>query len=127
VSRSREAIRHHVGAVDEFELGRFSVFELAGRPVGVVRTPRGFYAVRNRCPHQGAAICAGLVSGTMLAAGPYEYVYSEETMVVCCPWHRWEFELATGRAYGRVTAKRLTTYPVELADDQVYVVTDGAR
>ena len=124
MSASRTRTRHHVGPVDEFELGRFSVFELAGRPVGVVRTPTGFYAVRNRCPHQGAEICAGRVSGTMIAAGPYEYVYSEETVVVCCPWHRWEFELATGRAYGRVTGKRLTTYPVELADDQVYVVME---
>jgi nitrite reductase (NADH) small subunit len=125
VSRSPRAVRHHVGAVDGFELDRFSVFELSGRAVGVVRTARGFYAVRNRCPHQGAEICAGRISGTMVSARPYEYVYSEETIVLCCPWHRWEFELATGRAYGKVTGKRLTTYPVELADDQVYVLMDG--
>jgi nitrite reductase/ring-hydroxylating ferredoxin subunit len=117
-----------VGAVDDFQVDTFRVFELAGRPVGVVRTSRGFFAVRNRCPHQGADICAGKVAGTMVVSDrPYEYHYSDENMVVACPWHRWEFELATGYAYGRVTNKRLVTYEVEIDEDQVYVVMGRRR
>jgi nitrite reductase/ring-hydroxylating ferredoxin subunit len=81
--------------------------------------------VRNRCPHQGADICAGKVSGTMVASQPFEYEYSEETLVVACPWHRWEFELATGAGFGRITNKRLVTYPVEVRDGHVYVALRG--
>jgi nitrite reductase (NADH) small subunit len=117
--------RHHVGAVDDFALGRFKVFSLNGRPVGVVRTEQGFFAVRNRCPHQGAAICAGRVGGTMEPSVPGEFSYSEETLVVMCPWHRWEFALATGESYGRTTSKRLVTYGVEVEDGEVYVTMKG--
>jgi nitrite reductase (NADH) small subunit len=111
--------------VEEFPMGRFRVLELAGRPVGVVRTEQGFFAVRNRCPHQGANICAGTVSGTMVPSRPFEYEYSEETLVVACPWHRWEFELETGVSFGRMTNKRLVTYPVEVDGGQVYVTLRG--
>jgi nitrite reductase (NADH) small subunit len=93
-----------------------------------VRTSQGFFAVRNRCPHQAAPICSGLVSGTMEPSAPGELSYSEETLVVTCPWHRWEFELDSGESYGRVSGKRLVTYPVEVDDDgEVYVVMRGRR
>jgi nitrite reductase (NADH) small subunit len=125
VSATRATVRHRVGGVEDFPLDAFRVFEIAGRPVGVVRTQQGVFAVRNRCPHQGAAICAGRVSGTMVASAPFDYEYSDQTPVVACPWHRWEFELDSGRSYGRVTNKRLVTYPVEVEDDQVYVIMRG--
>ena len=113
----------HVGAVDSFELNRFSVFDLDGKSIGVVKTPTGFYAVLNRCPHQGANICAGRVSGTMEASDPQEFSFSSETMVAVCPWHRWEFELETGNSYGQVTDRKLMIFDVEVADGQVYVST----
>jgi nitrite reductase/ring-hydroxylating ferredoxin subunit len=120
-------VRQHLGAVDDFEPGRFRVFELQGRPVGVVRTEQGFFAVRNRCPHQGADICAGLVTGTLEPSAPGEFSYSDEKLVVVCPWHRWEFELTTGESYGQVTRKRLVTYEVEVEDGEVYVMMKGRK
>jgi nitrite reductase/ring-hydroxylating ferredoxin subunit len=114
--------RHRVGAIGEFALNAFRILEINGRPVGVVRTEQGFYAVRNRCPHQGADICAGRVAGTMLPSDPQEYRYSEDQLVVVCPWHRWEFALDSGRSVGDVTRKRLVTYPVEVVGDDVFVL-----
>lgn len=127
MTRGRTLVRHHVGAVDDFEDGRFKVLDIDGRPVGVVRTAQGFFAVRNRCPHQGADICAGTVGGTMVASAPHEYEYRNDTLVVACPWHRWEFELETGASFGRVTNKRLVTYVVEVEDGEVYVMMRGGR
>ena len=124
---ARAPVRHHVGAVTDFPLNQFVTFEISGRPLGVVRTNQGFFAVRNRCPHQAANICSGRVAGTMVASKPFEYDYSEETLVVVCPWHRWEFELGSGASFGRVTNKRLVTYPVEIDSDQVYVTMKGGR
>lgn len=121
----RPEVRHEIGAVEDFELDRFRVFDLEGRPVGVVRTADGFYAVRNRCPHQGADICSGIVSGTMSPSDPGEYVYSDERKVVTCPWHRWEFDLETGAAVQAISKKKLVTYPVEVRDGKVAVVMRG--
>jgi nitrite reductase (NADH) small subunit len=119
--------RHHVGSVGDYEPGRFRLFDLDGRPVGVVRTRHGFYAVRNRCPHQGADLCAGRVSGTMLPSDPQQYRYSEDRLVVVCPWHRWEFDLDSGFSVGQVTRKRAVTYPVEVVDGDVYVLLGAKR
>jgi nitrite reductase (NADH) small subunit len=118
--------RHHAGAAATFELDRFRILELGGRSVGVVRTGRGFFAVHNRCPHQGAEVCAGLLTGgTMVASRPHEYVYTHDALVVVCPWHRWEFDLETGRTIGGISSKRLAVYAVEVLDDQVYVRLPG--
>jgi nitrite reductase (NADH) small subunit len=122
VSVAQATDRHLVGRVEDFPEGEFRIFELAGRPVGVVRAGETIYACRNRCPHQGAEICRGPVSGTMQPSRPFEYSYSDEVAVVSCPWHRWEFGLGDGASYGKVTKKRLVTYPVEVEDDDVYVV-----
>ena len=121
------AERHCVGTVEDFEEGRFRVFEIAGRPIGVVRTAAGFFAVRNRCPHQGAEICGGRVSGTMLASAPGRYRYSDAEPVLACPWHRWEFRLDDGASVGSVTTKRLVTYEVEVEDGDVYVKLRARR
>jgi nitrite reductase/ring-hydroxylating ferredoxin subunit len=127
MAASRTLVRHHVGSVGDFAAGRFKVFDLGGRPVGVVRTAQGFFAVRNRCPHQGANICEGTVGGTMVASSPHEYEYREDVLVVACPWHRWEFELNTGDSFGKVTNKKLVTYAVEVEDGEVYVMMRGGR
>jgi nitrite reductase/ring-hydroxylating ferredoxin subunit len=127
MTATRTLVRHHVGAVEDFAEATFKVFDLGGRPVGVVKTEQGFFAVRNRCPHQGADICAGTVGGTMVSSQPHEYEYRGDTLVVACPWHRWEFELESGVSFGRVTNKRLVTYGVEVEDGEVYVLLRGRR
>jgi 3-phenylpropionate/trans-cinnamate dioxygenase ferredoxin subunit len=109
------------GTVDEYELGRVRIFPTRTGSIGVVRTPQGFFAVRNRCPHQAADICAGTVLGTMLPSRPHEYRYDRDTPVIRCPLHRWEFRLEGGESIGGITSKRLVTYAVELEDERVYV------
>jgi nitrite reductase/ring-hydroxylating ferredoxin subunit len=125
VSAVRAPVRHAVGHVDDFTLDEFRVFDLGGRPVGVVRTPDGFRAVRNRCPHQGADICAGRVTGTWRSHGPQHYEYDGTARIVICPWHRWEFDLQDGTSVARVTNKRLVTYAVEVDGADVYVLMKG--
>jgi nitrite reductase (NADH) small subunit len=117
---------HRVGAVSDFELNRFRLTEIGGKEVGVVRTARGFYAVNNRCPHQGADLCAGLLTETTMAPSrPHEFVVSHAQLILACPWHRWEFDLETGRAVGEITGKRMAVYPVEVVGEDVFVVVPG--
>lgn len=120
-------LRHDCGAADDFELGRFRIYELAGREIGVVRTVDGYFAVNNACPHQGAPICLGTVRGTYLPSAPGEYEHGLEGRVLSCPWHSWEFTIEDGSAVGGITSKRLTTYPVEVEDGRVYVFAGRQR
>ena len=123
----RPVRRVHAGAVEEFALDEFRVVEIPGGSIGVVRTATGFYAVRNRCPHMGADMCGNPVTRTTLPAGPFEYRLDEDSCVVRCPWHRWEFRIDDGRAIGGITRKRLVTYDVVVEDGQVYVLRGGGR
>jgi 3-phenylpropionate/trans-cinnamate dioxygenase ferredoxin subunit len=116
-----------VGSVSDFELDAFKLFEIAGRSVGVIRTSRGFFAVRNRCPHQGAPICGGWIGGVMLPSPPHEYHYSDERLMVMCPWHHWEFDLDTGASVEHVAKHRLVTYDVVVEHGDVYVDARAKR
>ena len=54
-----------VGKVDEIPPGGRKIVRIAGRSIGVFNVDRGFYAIRNRCPHQGAALCEGKLWGVL--------------------------------------------------------------
>ena len=129
MAERRAASRHLVGTLVEFPLDQVRIFELAGRSIGVVRTPTGVYAVRNLCPHQAAPICLGHFGGTMLPSGPAasDLQYGLEHRVIRCPWHLWEFDIATGEALFGISTRRLVTYPVEVEQDCVYVLVRAAN
>jgi nitrite reductase/ring-hydroxylating ferredoxin subunit len=111
------------GGIDEFVLNKFRIVDTPVGSVGVVRTSKGFFAVRNRCPHMDGPICLGsMVTSTTAPSRPFEYLVDHEHAVVRCPWHRWEFDIATGENVGRITRARLATYRVELRDREVFVV-----
>lgn len=64
--------------------------------IGVFNVGGQFHAYRNICPHAGAPVCAGKISGTTLPSPVYEYAYGHEGCILRCPWHGWEFDLRTG-------------------------------
>jgi nitrite reductase/ring-hydroxylating ferredoxin subunit len=47
--------------------------------------------------------------------------FSAANPIVQCPWHGWEFDLATGVALYGITVGRIRTYPVEVRGGVVYV------
>ncbi|HVV90280.1 MAG TPA: Rieske (2Fe-2S) protein [Solirubrobacterales bacterium] len=123
----REREPYPIGAEDEFELDQFRIFEVNKRSIGVVHTEKGWFAIRNRCPHQGAPLCRGPVTGTMLPAGPDEFRPAMAGGVVRCPWHGWEFDLETGRSLFDVSPDRTAVYPVEIRDGQVCLMLPVRR
>lgn len=117
-----ETRRHFACKRSALELNRFQVLELDGRSVGLVRTRRGVYAIRNSCPHQAAPICLGRVTGTNVPSRRGEYRYGLRDELVRCPWHGLEFRLDDGTSPFGVISKRLVTYPVVVQGDDVYVI-----
>ncbi len=85
-----------------------------GRSIGVFNIRGRFFALRNRCPHQGAPLCLGRIKGTTLPGRPYERVYARDDEIIQCPWHGWEFEIATGRTYFNPHRMRVKTYDVTI-------------
>jgi nitrite reductase/ring-hydroxylating ferredoxin subunit len=95
----RRMARYVVGRAADLPPGSRRIVTAGSRSIGVFNIRGRFYALRNRCPHQGAPLCQGRIKGTTLPGRPYEYLYGREDEIIQCPWHGWEFEIATGRTY----------------------------
>ncbi|MBA3416187.1 MAG: Rieske (2Fe-2S) protein [Chloroflexia bacterium] len=108
------AERHAVATVGEIAPGTRKIVEVAGRSVGVFNVGGRFYAVRNSCPHQGGPLCLGPTIGLVSGDRPGEFRYERDGEILRCPWHGWEFDLATGRSIFDPHRTRVKSYPVEV-------------
>ncbi|MGH2535367.1 MAG: Rieske (2Fe-2S) protein [Thermomicrobiales bacterium] len=104
--------QHVIALLREFPPGSRRIVEVDGRTIGVFNIRGDLYALRNSCPHQGAPLCLGVIGGTNVATKPYELVYAREDEIIKCPWHGWEFEIATGRSVFNPHRVRVKTYEV---------------
>ena len=107
--------RHVVANVGEIPPGCRKIVEIAGRTIGVFNVDGRFFALRNSCPHQGGPLCLGPTVGLVTGERPGQIRYEREGEILRCPWHGWEFDLATGRSVFDPTRTRVKSYPVELA------------
>lgn len=104
-----------VGHESEIPEGGRKIVAHGGIEIGVFRSNGAFYALRNYCPHQGAPLCRGTVDATHAPAPVGEFRPALAGRVLRCPWHGWEFDLATGK--GLYDAKgRVKTYAVRVDD-----------
>jgi nitrite reductase/ring-hydroxylating ferredoxin subunit len=115
--------KHVVATTDEIRPGQRKIVEIDGRSIGVFNVNGRYYALRNQCPHAGARLCEGTLSGLVTSSSPGEYTYLRNGEILRCPWHGWEFDIATGRSWFdparmRVRAYEATVEPGDrLADD----------
>jgi nitrite reductase/ring-hydroxylating ferredoxin subunit len=123
--------RHVVGRAADLGDGERLIVDVAGRSIGIFRVGGRLYGLRNRCPHAGGELCRGRLLGRLSSARPGHYAYDAARPLVACPWHGWEFDLATGQSYvdpGRVRVRaydvRAETIPVS-EQDEYLVVTLG--
>jgi len=105
-------MKHAVATVDEVPPGRHKIVEVVGRSIGVFNVGGEFFALRNSCPHQGGPLCAGRVSGFVIAETPGEYQYSRQGEILRCPWHGWEFDIRTGQSWFDPAKVRVRRYDV---------------
>ena len=90
--------RHVVAAASELPSGSRKVVEIAGRPIAVFNIRGKFFAVLNRCPHQGGPLGEGELIGLVESSEPGQYRFSRRGEILRCPWHGWEFDLRTGES-----------------------------
>lgn len=70
------------GPVDSFPRGRGRVVLIEGVRVAVFRLDRGWFALKDACPHMGSSLADGRIRDDR----------------VTCRWHAWSFDLATGES-----------------------------
>ena len=121
MARANGRRRHLVCEADALAPGDRIVRDFDNLSVGVFNVHGRFYALHNRCPHRGGALCLGPVTGTASTDAGFRFVYEREGELLRCAWHGWEFEIASGRSLvdERIRAK---TFPVEVEDGNVYVL-----
>jgi nitrite reductase (NADH) small subunit len=110
------ASRHVVARVRDIPPGERLIADVAGRSIGVFNVDGRFYALRNSCPHQGGPLCLGRTVGLVRAERPGQITYTREGEILRCPWHGWEFDLATGRSVFDPNRTRVKSYPVEVEE-----------
>jgi nitrite reductase (NADH) small subunit len=110
--------RHVIGNVKELPAGLSTIVTLEGRSIGVFHVNEQFYALRNTCPHQGAPLCVGTVTGMTLPSNPGEYVYGRDGEIVRCPWHGWEFDITTGKSICDPHKLLVKTYEVAVETEE---------
>lgn len=117
---------HYVLEENDIPEGGHAIVCVEGREIGIYRVNGQYHAIHNYCPHQGAPICAGLVSGTNLPSDVYKYEYGRAGEIIRCPWHGWEFDLHTGKALFSENV-RVRKYEVEVSEGKVGVVLGRRR
>jgi nitrite reductase/ring-hydroxylating ferredoxin subunit len=88
-----------VGKVSDFENGDRKIIDVNGKSIGVFRVDDQFYALRNRCPHQFGPLCAGTLAPRAVSSGPGDVRVESGPPLIACPWHGWEYDLATGQSF----------------------------
>ncbi len=104
----------------ELEPGGRVVRRVDGLSVGVFNVKGRYYALHNRCPHSGGALCEGPVTGTAASTSDFRYAYERDGEILRCAWHGWEFDIATGQALAD-PGVRARTYAVSVEEGQLVV------
>lgn len=92
-------------AENNVPLNRTVSVELDGKKLCLTRNEEGFYALDEKCPHQGLPITRG--------------GFCENGFIVC-PFHRYAWDLKTGREQER-RESNIHLYPVEKRVDGLFI------
>ena len=87
---------------------------IAGRSIGVFNVDGEFFAIRNRCPHQGAPLCEGKLWGVLSADKPGSFQYEAGKEILTCVWHGWEFNIRTGQSWCDPQRLRVRSFDVSV-------------
>jgi nitrite reductase/ring-hydroxylating ferredoxin subunit len=88
-----------VGKVSDFANGDRKIIDVNGKSIGVFRIDDKFYALRNRCPHQFGPLCLGKLAQRVISDGPGDVRMDSGPPLLACPWHGWEYDIATGQSF----------------------------
>jgi len=124
VSQIAAKTEYCVGRIDDLQPGCHIVVPIGPHGVGVFNVGGAYYALPNRCPHQGGPLCSvNTTTGTTRsdASNDWRLDWVLEGEIIACPWHGLEFHVPTGQclALRTVKIKPLSTF---IREDLLFVV-----
>lgn len=113
-----------IAKLNDIADGDYRVFALDDFEVGIFRTGSEVLAYENVCPHAGGPVCQGKIFQKVeeVLTPDHKSVGMRfgKTRHIVCPWHGYEYDLATGCHPGDTTV-RLTPVKVAVRDGEIYV------
>lgn len=93
-SREEAENRIEINSGEKIKAGR--------KTLCIARNKNGFFALDDKCPHQGASLAQGFCNN------------NDELI---CPWHHHGFDVKTGKGKGEY----VEVYPLEITNEGVFV------
>ena len=94
-----------VAGGDEIPEGAVKHVIVHDKPIALCRAEGNFYAINAVCPHMGGPLAEGrLISET----------------VVECPWHKWTFDVRTGKP-DHEGGHEVAAYEVKVEGDDILI------
>ncbi len=106
--------RHVVARVSEVPPEGALRVTVKGRPIALFNLSGEFFALYDRCPHEGASLCAGRRVSIAVADTPGEYRLERRGEMIRCPWHGWDFDIRTGQSWCDPEHTRVRRYAVSV-------------
>jgi nitrite reductase/ring-hydroxylating ferredoxin subunit len=94
-----------IASVQEVPAGKAKQAMVDGRALAVFNVGGTYYAIDDTCPHRGAPLWEGTVSGTE----------------VTCPWHGARFDVSSGAHLCPPARSGVTAYKVQVVGEEVQV------
>src|SRR3569832_564699 len=109
---------HVVAATADFPPGTRRLIDVDGRAIVVFNVGGDYFALLNKCPHNGGSLAAGTVPGLLQSTDPDNNTYSREGEIIRCPWHGWEVDIKTGKTNSSDNKTRARAFPVHIEPGQ---------
>jgi 3-phenylpropionate/trans-cinnamate dioxygenase ferredoxin subunit len=109
------AARYVVAPVAEIPPGGRKVVQAGqGRRIVVFNVAGEFFALLDRCPHQGGRLSEGRLCGLVESEEPGVFRYARKGEILRCPWHQWEFDIRTGKSWHDPDRTRVRAFPARI-------------
>src|SRR5258708_19561047 len=106
--------RHIVARTTEIPPGGNKVVGVDGRDIVVFHVNGEFFALLNRCPHEGAPLDKAACVARLTSSEPGVYQRSRVGELLRCACHGWAFDMRTGHSSFHPAPGNTRTHPVAL-------------
>ena len=113
--------RQVVAKADEVAPGACKIVSVRGREIGIFNLGGEYFALANRCPHEGGPLCQGHIIPLIQSDGPGQYRLTRHKEFLRCPWHGWEFEIRTGQSWCDPKSTRARQFEVKVESGETLV------
>jgi nitrite reductase/ring-hydroxylating ferredoxin subunit len=107
-----------VAKAGDIAAGASRAATIGGREIAVFNLDGEYFALLNRCPHEGGPLCQGRRTHLVQSKRPGTYDVSRAGEMLRCPWHGWEFDIRTGKSYCDPDKIRSRAYVVTVEPGQ---------